>query len=1002
MSSPTPLSPESFAEFFHALWGYDPFPWQEDFATRLCAGLPPDYVTVPTGSGKTACLDAAVFALAVQASRPAPERTAGRRIFFIVNRRIIVDEAFERAKRHLAPALANPDKYLAEREAKKDVTKKHLSAGELVKASAMLQRVAEALLSLGGDEPLTCAELRGGIYRDRAWAKSILQPMILCSTVDQAGSRLLFRGYGVSDEARPIHAALVAQDSLLLIDEAHISQPFLQTLDWVKRYRIHKPEGTKTVVLPFSVVRMTATPPKDDTATLLELTDKDRLHPILARRLKAPKPVRLVTAPKAKGKNAIPELVKKLQEEVSAIITQQQPPKSIAIMVNRVATARGLAEEFKSSAQQKVTLIIGRMRPLDRDQVTRDLQAVLKTGTTPGAETPLQIVISTQCLEVGADLDFDAIVTECASLDALRQRFGRLNRDGREDITAQGLVVLAEEQNIDESKLSDDKPADPIYGNAIPRTWRWLKTREKDGVVDFGLSAMTEAVKIARQVDEETFDRLLMPRANAPVLLPAYLDCWVQTNPTPAAAPDVSLFLHGPQRDMAEVQVCWRKDLPENTEIWAETLALCPPTALECLPVPLHFMRQWLEKGGQLDDTSGDSPASTSEETSRDNRKERPKMEIKALCWMDEKSYLLESASNIRPGQTLVLRAEDKAWATLGHMPEATPESIDIAEEGQARLRRRAVVRLHVNTWWPTGEEDSSAGQLKKWATDTDFDFKPVEVKKALEDLAASHDSALAHRLRFLSQTKKLKSERYPDGLGVVLSAHGYTPPNPDGENDSAEDGPGDPLLETSKKQSLAAHTAQVETIAKRYAKALGLDGFEPCIVIAAMLHDLGKADVRFQAMLIQGTVSAAYAQPTLLAKSDSIPSSAVAREQVRQRAGLPKGFRHEMLSVQLAAAARLPAAEAEKDLTLHLIASHHGHARPFAPIVLDDMPPDIELDEFKLSAEARKVSPAHALDSGIAERFWQLTRLHGWWGLAMLEAVLRLADQTASANPES
>jgi CRISPR-associated endonuclease/helicase Cas3 len=360
------------------------------------------------------------------------------------------------------------------------------------------------------------------------------------------------------------------------------------------------------------------------------------------------------------------------------------------------------------------------------------------------------------------------------------------------------------------------------------------------------------------------------------------------------------------------------------------------------------------------------------------------------------------------PGQTLVLRAEDKAWETLGNVPEATPETIDIAEEGQARLRRRAVVRLHEKTWWPVGEEDSPAGRLKKWAKDANFYFTPAEIKETLEVLVKSDtsDSSFAHRLLFLSQSKKLKSERYPNGLGLVLSAHGYTPPNSDGEDDSAEDGPGDPLLETSKRQSLAAHTAQVEAIAKQYAKSLGLDDFEPCIVIAAMLHDLGKADIRFQAMLIQGTLSAAYAQPTLWAKSDSIPSSAVAREQVRQRAGLPKGFRHEMLSVQLAtshaAAPRLPAGEDEKDLILHLIASHHGHARPLAPIVLDDEPPQVEFDELKLSAEARKASPAYALDSGIADRFWQLTRLHGWWGLAMLEAVLRLADQTASASPDS
>jgi CRISPR-associated endonuclease/helicase Cas3 len=99
-----------------------------------------------------------------------------------------------------------------------------------------------------------------------------------------------------------------------------------------------------------------------------------------------------------------------------------------------------------------------------------------------------------------------------------------------------------------------------------------------------------------------------------------------------------------------------------------------------------------------------------------------------------------------------------------------------------------------------------------------------------------------------------------------------------------------------------------------------------------------------------------------------------------------------------------LPTDNKLQALTLHLIATHHGYGRPFAPVVEDDSPPDASLpmqEKLVLVTTAdRQARPSHALDSGLTEHFWQLTRRHGWWGLAFLETVLRLADQQASANP--
>src|SRR5262249_38327668 len=156
---------------------FGPFPWQERLAKRVCDGDWPRAIALPTAAGKTACIDIAVFALACRA------QTAPRRIFFVVDRRIVVDQAWLHA-RAMAERLA-------------------------MAPSGILKTVADSLRELAEDDrPLDVFALRGGMYRESSWARSPLQPTIMASTVDQVGSRLLFRGYGVSDSMKPIHAGL--------------------------------------------------------------------------------------------------------------------------------------------------------------------------------------------------------------------------------------------------------------------------------------------------------------------------------------------------------------------------------------------------------------------------------------------------------------------------------------------------------------------------------------------------------------------------------------------------------------------------------------------------------------------------------------------------------------------------------------------------------------------------------------------------------------------------
>jgi len=140
------------------------------------------------------------------------------------------------------------------------------------------------------------------------------------------------------------------------------------------------------------------------------------------------------------------------------------------------------------------------------------------------------------------------------------------------------------------------------------------------------------------------------------------------------------------------------------------------------------------------------------------------------------------------------------------------------------------------------------------------------------------------------------------------------------------------------------------------------------------------------------------------LAKGERIPQTPFARRRLRNQIDLPDGFRHEFLSLALAErCAALPSDDERRDLVLHLIAAHHGHARPFAPVCIDDAPPGVEValdgSSLRITAAERRQTPAHRLDSGVAERFWRLTRRYNWWGLAYLEAILRLADWRASAR---
>lgn len=921
------------------LYERPPFPWQRRLAERVCALGWPHTIDLPTASGKTACLDVAVFAMAVRRQGP-------RRIFFVVDRRVVVDAAFERMK-HIAKNLRE-------------------------KPQGLLRLVSERLKEMArSDDPVATYQLRGGIYRDDSWVRSPLQPMLIASTVDQVGSRLLFRGYGVGDCAAPIHAALAGNDSLILLDEAHCSEAFARTLGAVRRYR-GREWNEQDLRLPFAFVEMTATPVNDG-GDSFELEEEDYHDESLRQRLFASKPVKLMVSkvrPKEHWKLAA-ELAKEARS-----LASEPGLRRIAVMVNRVKTARLVSQELAADGRN-VHLLIGRMRPVDRMELAPDVRAL--TSDQQREERAPVFVVATQCLEVGADLDFDAIVTECASIDALVQRFGRLDRTGNlshSGVTPQGRIVIP-------AAMTDLKYRDAVYGDALVQTWKWLESGGP--VADFGICSVAgdRTVREKLRAEGESAAALRRRSPPAPALLPAHLDALVQTNPQPAFEPEVSLFLHGNEKGSPDVQVVWRADLdPKVPERWSEIVRLCPPVSTEAMTVTLRDVRRWLASAQEEDSVSSDIQGA--DEEGNDSPPAGDSIRT-ALRWRGDDSTLVRTPQDVRmiqPGDTLVLPVETAGWNELGHIPKASPK--DAAERARWTLRRPWVLRLRPQLiqQWP---ETPGRAALVDLANDPAAEVMAVieAIRTYRTELSKDGDHYQWLREMLDHLPRKVRLESYPDERGWVLAAKTV-------EADSGQD-----ESSSSEPVFLDDHLRDVEQQVGEIAASLVVDkDARESLTRAARVHDWGKADVRFQTLLRGGDAMAAQFAPRLLAKGSVARRDPRRRRAERERSGLPDGFRHELTSLLLAQG--FPEVSND-DLALHLIASHHGRCRPFAPVV-PDVCGDVVYNGFRVSGEDRSLHAAHRLESGVADRFWRLTRAYGWWGLAYLEAVMRLGDWKASA----
>jgi CRISPR-associated endonuclease/helicase Cas3 len=106
--------------------------------------------------------------------------------------------------------------------------------------------------------------------------------------------------------------------------------------------------------------------------------------------------------------------------------------RKLLIVLNRVKTAQDVYDYIKETFSEVPSLLLhSRFKRGDRNNKEKLLLGLNDNGEETGEFNTSKkacIVIATQIVEVSLDISFDVLITECAPLDALIQRFGRINR----------------------------------------------------------------------------------------------------------------------------------------------------------------------------------------------------------------------------------------------------------------------------------------------------------------------------------------------------------------------------------------------------------------------------------------------------------------------------------------------------------------------------------------------------------------------------------------------
>jgi CRISPR-associated endonuclease/helicase Cas3 len=820
----------------------------------------------------------------------------------------------------------------------------------------LLVDIANRLRALAGQDnhkqaPLAISTLRGQFADNGDWSADPARPAIIVGTVDMIGSRLLFSGYGRGFKSRPLHAGFLGQDVLLVHDEAHLEPAFQRLIKTIESEQTCRERSDPVPWPKLRVMELTAT------------TRSDALRTVKDEKQKNEEPFGL-TDPEKDPPNPIPEpkvdeppiyhVWRRLKAKKALRLKQAIDDTKIAGEIGELALKRRWVKDENGNDKDANAAVLIFVRTLDDVKKVYDKLTDKKNGV-PGNHVQ-QLTGTMRGLERDRMADPrrpDASRVFARFLKPPKPDARESERWQTEPMPGTVFLVCTSAGEVGVDISADHMVCDlSTFDSMAQRLGRVNRYGER---TDTRIEVVHPATfgKTDRKTGELKADEIGKRRQKTLELLkklPALGENQYDASPLALGNldPIERLAAFAPEPTI----------LPATDilfDAWALTSIRQKMPGRPPVEPYLHGIAEWEPPETRV------AWRKEVEIITDDLLEHYPPADLLDDYSLKPHELLRDHSDRVfKHLELLAKRHADKpVWIVDDR------EAVEVTTLAELANNRRKD-RINNCTILLSPSAGGLAGGVLDGNSDQADDVADITDGPDQRIRTHSDDSDYETKLANAADLRRVRN--------IELAA------NDDEDNETRrwewyKSFPLEGGRTAKKPVLLRTHVDDVVNNAKRIVAGLSLpQEVADAVILAAELHDHGKRRERFQMALGNRDY------PNVLwAKSG------------KKGSRLPEPFRHEFASVFDAqnneAFNKLD--DEMKDLMLHLIAAHHGRARPH-----------FNMDEA--FDPERRSSDADALAMEVPRRFARLQRKYGRWGLAYLESLLRAADWAASAEPSA